>query len=217
MACCLLLRLKFKKTASEMIAHYDKTRVTMKNSGRQKALTVPSQLRYVGYYEKMLRQADAGAVNPGLLGKPLKRILQSIQFRNGPDTYDVNCAIYQQIGFVGEKVLKWRGSFVNKNEGLGGWVIEGGQGIELEGNFELVFTKDSGEKKKKEKRIGYTWLNTSMVETNETLVLTKSEIDKFHKDRHNRKFRCDLQAVLQFGAALQCNPMLKGGEASKVQ
>ena len=65
MACCLLLRIGFKKTAQDMISHYDQTRVTMKKSGRQKGLTVPSQLRYVGYYERLLRQSENGTINPG--------------------------------------------------------------------------------------------------------------------------------------------------------
>jgi hypothetical protein len=81
MACCLLLRTGFRDTAVEIIEHYDRTRVKKKKkSGRQKGLTVPSQIRYVGYYEAMLRQSEGvgGSVNPGLLGRPPMRELRAI-------------------------------------------------------------------------------------------------------------------------------------------
>ena len=81
MACCLLLRTGFRESAVDIIKHYDKTRVKMKKkSGRQKGLTVPSQIRYVMYYEALLRESVArrGYTNPGLLGSPPERQLRGL-------------------------------------------------------------------------------------------------------------------------------------------
>jgi len=152
MACCLLLRIGFKKTAGTMIAHYDKTRVTMnKKSGRQHGLTVPSQLRFVAYYERILRQAERGTINPALLGNPTPRTLHLISLENGPTDCNVNCSLYQQVGFVGDKVLRWSGNYAEINATHKGWFINEGRGIELTGNFEVVFTKDSPSKQKEKK------------------------------------------------------------------
>jgi len=204
MACCLLLRLGFKRTATDIITHYDKTRVTMKKSGRQKGLTVPSQIRYVGYYEKLLRQAESGYTNPGLLGQPLKRVLRSISLLNGPD-YEYDCCIYQQVGFVGDKEMKWEGKYAERDHESGCWLINGGSGVVIAGNFELVF-------KKAQKRVGYTWLNTSMIDEREQLTLDKASIDKFHKDRKHKKYLCDMRATLNFGVAMDSNPMQRNVE-----
>jgi phosphatidylinositol-3,4,5-trisphosphate 3-phosphatase/dual-specificity protein phosphatase PTEN len=211
MACCLLLRIGFKKTAGTMIAHYDKTRVTMnKKSGRQHGLTVPSQLRFVAYYERILRQAERGTINPALLGNPTPRTLHLISLENGPTDCNVNCSLYQQVGFVGDKVLRWSGNYAEINATHKGWFINEGRGIELTGNFEVVFTKDSPSKQK-EKRIGYTWLNTSLMKERDTIVLNKSEIDKFHKDRKHKKYSSDLKVTLHTGEYLENNPMVGKG------
>jgi phosphatidylinositol-3,4,5-trisphosphate 3-phosphatase/dual-specificity protein phosphatase PTEN len=219
MACCLLLRIGFKTTAKDMIAHYDKTRVTMKKSGRQKGLTVPSQLRYVGYYESLLRLADNGTINPALLGKPTPRHINFISLQNGPDNVHINVSLYQQVGFVGEKEIRWKGSYTKVDQKRNGWVINEGNGIELEGNFEIVFTIDNPENQK-EKRVGYTWMNTGLHSEDETVVLQKCDIDKFHKDRKHKKYHPDLKVILKFGSSLgllgYSNPMnRKHGEPSQ--
>jgi len=207
MACCLLLRIGFKATAKEIISHYDKTRVSMKSSGRQKGLTVPSQLRYVAYYEKILRQAENGVTNVGLLGTPPLRTLRSIRLENGPDAeFEYDCLVYQQVGFVGEKKMMWHGTYAERDSSSGCWLLFGGKGVVVDGNVELVFKKSDGGK-----RLGYTWLNTSLIGEREVLVLTKAEVDKFHKDRKHKKYSQDLKITLKFGEMLETNPML-GGE-----
>ena len=70
MASSLLLHLGFHKTASDAIAFYDGRRT---RDG--KGLTVPSQRRYVGYYERAL----AGEVHDGEL-----RVLEGVTMLNAP-------------------------------------------------------------------------------------------------------------------------------------
>ena len=122
--------------------------------------------------------------------------------------YEYDCSIYQQVGFVGEKELKWIGRYAERsgpNNNV--WVLNGKDGIELNGNFELVFTKNDG-KGNKNKRIGYTWLNTSLISETEELKLDKASIDKFHKDRKHKKYSADLTVCMKFGQVIEhSNPM----------
>jgi hypothetical protein len=144
----------------------------------------------------------------GLVGKPVSRWLREIDFQNGPLEYEYDCSIYQQVGFVGEKELMWIGRYAERsgpNNNV--WVLNGKDGIELNGNFELVFTKNIG-KGKKNKRIGYTWLNTSLISETEELILDKASIDKFHKDRKHQKYSADLTVCMKFGQVIEhSNPM----------
>ena len=108
--------------------------------------------------------------------------------------------------FVGEKKIKWHGTYAERDRSSGCWLLFGGKGVVVDGNVELVFKKSDGGK-----RLGYTWLNTSLIGEREVLVLTKAEVDKFHKDRKHKKYSQDLKITLEFGEMLETNPML-GGE-----
>ena len=73
MACCLVMHLGYQRTAADAIAFYNGRRV---KDG--KGLTVPSQRRYVGYYERML----AGHVHDGPSVAP--RVLTGLRLTGVP-------------------------------------------------------------------------------------------------------------------------------------
>ena len=55
MACCLMLKLNMARDAAEAIQYYG-----MHRTSNKKALTVPSQKRYVRYYQEILRRQAEG-------------------------------------------------------------------------------------------------------------------------------------------------------------
>jgi hypothetical protein len=63
-------------------------------------------------------------------------------------------------------------------------------------------------------------MNTGLHSEDETVVLQKCDIDKFHKDRKHKKYHPDLKVILKFGSSLgllgYSNPMnRKHGESSQ--
>ena len=59
MICCLMLYLKLFETAEQSLAFYGKQRTS-----NAKGVTIPSQQRYVHYYEQYLKWINAGAKLP---------------------------------------------------------------------------------------------------------------------------------------------------------
>ncbi|KAL1503122.1 hypothetical protein AB1Y20_011185 [Prymnesium parvum] len=93
MACCLLLHVGYESTASAAIALYN-----AKRTKDGKGLTVPSQRRYVRYYEKLLKTNYAALDHPkrtlcavGVGGAPLRtannRLLLVFQQHGGPQPF----------------------------------------------------------------------------------------------------------------------------------
>ena len=66
MACCLLLHTGEFATAKEAIEHYDRQRM---RKASKRGLTVPSQIRYVNYYERLLELEKAGQQDPAVQGE----------------------------------------------------------------------------------------------------------------------------------------------------
>ena len=89
MACCLLMHLGHERTAADAIAFYNRERT---RDGR--GLTVPSQRRYVSYYERVL----AGEAHSGDV-----RTLRAVQATNvGGNQSDLRLSFRQhEVGLMG--------------------------------------------------------------------------------------------------------------------
>ncbi|ESQ45509.1 hypothetical protein EUTSA_v10010193mg [Eutrema salsugineum] len=169
MICCLLLYLKFFPTAEEAIDYYNQKRCL-----DGKALVLPSQLRYVKYYERIQNQFG-GKV-------PLERrcMLRGFRLINCP--YWIRPAItisnHNDILFSTKKHQKTKDlgpeDFWIKapKKGVVVFAIPGEAGLtELAGDFKIHFQDSDGD--------FYCWLNTTL--TDKRTMLKGIDFDGFEK------------------------------------
>ncbi|CAF2018497.1 hypothetical protein Bca4012_079564 [Brassica carinata] len=169
MICCLLLYLKFFPTAEEAIDYYNQKRCL---DGR--ALTLPSQIRYVKYYERVQNQFG-GKVPP-----ERRCMLRGFRLINCP--YWIRPAItisnHNDILFSTKKHEKTKDlvpeDFWIKapKKGVVVFAIPGEAGLtELAGDFKIHFQDSDGD--------FYCWLNTTLTDTR--TMLKGIDFDGFEK------------------------------------
>ncbi|XP_010515377.1 PREDICTED: phosphatidylinositol 3,4,5-trisphosphate 3-phosphatase and protein-tyrosine-phosphatase PTEN2B-like [Camelina sativa] len=169
MICCLLLYLKFFPTAEEAIDYYNQKRCL-----DGKALVLPSQIRYVKYYERVQNQFD-GKVPP-----EQRCMLRGFRLINCP--YWIRPAItisnHTGILFSTKKHQKTKDlgpeDFWIKapKKGVVVFAIPGEAGLtELAGDFKIHFHDSDGD--------FYCWLNTTL--TDNRTMLKGSDFDGFDK------------------------------------
>lgn len=189
MACCLLLKTGVRGTADEAIALYNEKRVR-----RKTALTVPSQIRFVHYYEiihsTLSRHATGSDATFGaaLRGNPPQRHIRRIMLRNAGTSVladGVCLKLTQQTGCFGDQQTLWNSERTARHTHL--------VDTDVAGNFSIVLSTSSSTK-----TIGRCWMNTTMI-FSQQIVLGKLEIDKFHRDRKHKHFPADLSLVIVFG------------------
>uniref|UniRef100_A0A1J3IGQ2 Phosphatidylinositol 3,4,5-trisphosphate 3-phosphatase and dual-specificity protein phosphatase PTEN n=1 Tax=Noccaea caerulescens TaxID=107243 RepID=A0A1J3IGQ2_NOCCA len=169
MICCLLLYLKFFPTAEEAIDYYNQKRCV-----DGKALVLPSQIRYVKYYERIQNQFG-GKVPP-----EQRCMVRGFRLINSP--YWIRPAItisnHTDILFSTKKHLKtkdlgpedfWRKA---PKKGVVVFAIPGEAGLtELTGDFKIHFQDSDGD--------FYCWLNTTL--TDKRTMLKGVDFDGFEK------------------------------------
>ena len=162
MACCLLLHTKKFATAVEAISHYDEVRM---RKASKRGLTVPSQIRYVKYYQQLLELNERGLRNPVVDGSIKGLRLVKITLRDCPEQLAVH--VYTQQGIIGNKTCTFKSKKPTSSLNLS---------LKIVGNtlIRLVNAKN--------KTVGSVWFNTAMHPGGQ-LVFEKMEIDKFHKDK----------------------------------
>ncbi|CAM8928184.1 unnamed protein product [Rhodiola kirilowii] len=172
MVSSLLLYLKFFPTAEESIDYYNQKRCV-----DGKGLTLPSQIRYVKYFEHTLRSFN-GETQPGrrciLKGVRLHKCTYWI--RPSISVFDQNRLLFSTKKHPRTKDLLpdelWYSAPQN---GIMVFSLPGEPGItELAGDFKILFHDGLGD--------FYCWLNTSMMDNRK--VLNISDLDGFDK----RKF-----------------------------
>ncbi|XP_076934870.1 phosphatidylinositol 3,4,5-trisphosphate 3-phosphatase and protein-tyrosine-phosphatase PTEN2A-like [Bidens hawaiensis] len=165
----LLLYLKFFPTAEESIDYYNQKRCI-----DGKGLVLPSQIRYVKYFERVLTQFN-GEDQPGrrcmLRGIRLHRCPYWI--RPSITVSDHNGVLFSTIKHPRTKDLSpedyW---FAAPRKGIMVFALPGEPGLtELSGDFKIHFHDRQGD--------FYCWLNTTMTE-NRT-ILTTNDLDGFDK------------------------------------
>ncbi|EOA23632.1 hypothetical protein CARUB_v10016830mg [Capsella rubella] len=169
MICCLLLYLKFFPTAEEAIDYYNQKRCL-----DGKALVLPSQIRYVKYYERVQNQFD------GKVPAEQRCMLRGFRLINCP--YWIRPAItisnHTDILFSTKKHQKTKDlgpeDFWIKapKKGVVVFAIPGEAGLtELAGDFKVHFQDSDGD--------FYCWLNTTL--TDNRTMLKGSDFDGFEK------------------------------------
>jgi len=176
MVCCLLLHLGYAPTAEEAMAFYN-----LKRTHDGKGLTLPSQQRYLKYYELELKNPEA-ASKP-----PRRKILRSIKLRNYgqlyPQVYIVDH--YSERMLFSSKMLAENIENLWKDQGNNCAEFVMPFPVKLEADFKIKFKDKQGEH--------YIWLNTKYIEQND-LVLEAADLDRY-KYRENPNWGLQTELV----------------------
>ncbi|KAI3713035.1 hypothetical protein L1987_71605 [Smallanthus sonchifolius] len=169
MICSLLLFLKFFPTAHECIDYYNQRRCV-----DGKGLILPSQIRYVKYFERIL--ADFNGESP-----PGRRcMLRGFRLHECPYWVRPSITISDHNGilFTTRKHPKTKNLMPEDfwirapTKGIVVFALPGERGLtELTGDFKIQFHDRQGD--------FYCWLNTTMMENR--LLLNGSDFDDFDK------------------------------------
>ncbi|KAJ7520035.1 hypothetical protein O6H91_20G064000 [Diphasiastrum complanatum] len=167
----LLLYLKFFPTAEESIAYYNQKRCT-----DGKALVLPSQLRYVKYFERVLRDFNGNTPS----GR--RCILRGIRLHKCPYWVRPSMTIWDHEGvlFSTKKHPRTKDLmpedfwFSAPRKGILVFALPGERCVaDLNGDFKIHFQDRHGD--------FYCWLNTNMMDTRQ--FLSTAELDGFDKRR----------------------------------
>ncbi|XP_047173668.1 phosphatidylinositol 3,4,5-trisphosphate 3-phosphatase and protein-tyrosine-phosphatase PTEN2A-like [Vigna umbellata] len=169
MICCLLLSLKFFPTAEEAIDYFNHKRCV-----DGKALVLPSQIRYVKYFERTLTQFN-GEVQPGR-----RCLLRGFRLHKCPYWVRPSITISDHKGVLfatrnhpKTKDLLPEDFWISPpKKGIVVFALPGEPGLaELVGDFKLHFNDRQGD--------FYCWMNTTMTENR--IILDGSDFDGFDK------------------------------------
>ncbi|KAG6382836.1 hypothetical protein SASPL_157446 [Salvia splendens] len=169
MICSLLLFLKFFPTAEDCISYYNQQRCV-----DGKGLILPSQIRYVKYFERILTQFN-GEAPPGR-----RCMLRGFRLHNCPYWVRPSITISNHNGalFSTKKHPKTKDLMPEdfwiraQKKGIVVFALPGEPGLtELVGDFKVHFHDHQGD--------FYCWMNTSLMENR--VILAASNLDDFDK------------------------------------
>jgi phosphatidylinositol-3,4,5-trisphosphate 3-phosphatase/dual-specificity protein phosphatase PTEN len=201
LSCCLLNYLGTSPTAKNALTYYANQRTHNK-----KGVTIPSQIRYVQYFDNWRGQyyEEKKAFQWDQADK-----IKCIGFRmNMPPNFDVGggCDPYFKLQKpIPGKKGKWGAdmdTFYNMKKARGkvpsyrkGALAVKDLDVELQGDVKFVFyDKD---KLGKDDKMMVVWIHTSFLQSNE-LKLRKPEIDKACKDKKCENFPAEFELTLLF-------------------
>ncbi|KAH9663719.1 phosphatidylinositol 3,4,5-trisphosphate 3-phosphatase and dual-specificity protein phosphatase pten [Citrus sinensis] len=169
MICSLLLFLKFFPTAEEAIDYFNQKRCV-----DGKALVLPSQIRYVKYFERILTYSN-GEIQPAR-----RCMLRGFRLLQCPYWIRPSITIFNHSGilFSTRKHPKTKDLMPEDfwikapKKGIVVFALPGEPGLtELVGDFKVLFHDRQGD--------FYCWLNTTMTENRK--ILDGSDLDGFDK------------------------------------
>ncbi|KAE9596683.1 hypothetical protein Lal_00007543 [Lupinus albus] len=206
MICSLLLFLKFFPTAEEAIDYFNKKRCI-----DGKALVLPSQIRYVKYFEQTLSHFN-GEVQPGR-----RCMLRGFRLHNCPYWVRPSITISDHSGilFTTRKHPKTKDLMPEdfwisaRKKGIVVFALPGEPGLtELVGDFKIHFHERQGD--------FYCWMNTTMIE-NRTF-LNGLDLDGFDKRKIPAPgFQVEV-VMVDYNSTLptrtKANPASKGSDCS---
>ncbi|XP_057449559.1 phosphatidylinositol 3,4,5-trisphosphate 3-phosphatase and protein-tyrosine-phosphatase PTEN2A-like [Lotus japonicus] len=206
MICSLLMFLKFFPTAEEAIDYFNQKRCI-----DGKALVIPSQIRYVKYFERTLTHFN-GEVQPGrrcmLRGFRLHKCPYWV--RPSITISDHNGILFTTRKHPKTKDLMPEDFWINSpKKGIVVFAIPGEPGLaELIGDFKIHFHDRQGD--------FYCWLNTAMTENRK--VLDGSDLDGFDKRKIPAPgFQVEIVMVDYTGTLptrTKANPASKGSDSN---
>ena len=188
--CCLMLYMNNLESADEALAYYG-----MMRAGDGKGVTIPSQIRYVHYFEEMMKNKINPIVNPKhIIIRKIKiftiPVFSTVGYSFSP-TFMVengeNCYKYFEY-------IKKRETFNNSlNEvefhlGVGGYEVSGDVRITFF-HMGMIGNKD---------KIFKFWFHTDFLPEGSKFVLTKKEIDKAVQDTSCKNFKDDFKVEVSY-------------------
>eukprot|EP01065_Artemidia_motanka_P014674 TRINITY_DN18527_c0_g1_i1.p1 TRINITY_DN18527_c0_g1~~TRINITY_DN18527_c0_g1_i1.p1 ORF type:complete len:1522 (+),score=438.66 TRINITY_DN18527_c0_g1_i1:110-4567(+) len=209
--CCLLMCgyepsvLPAGTSAAEALAYFSSAR-TKDGLG----VTIPSQRRYVGYFETMISRFRGLPPPPRPL-RLLKVIVQSpvkvsgaapwlyFMVHSGPKHLHTKVGCQEVMRGPSEKLFDSRSR--RESSPAGRFTVfdlsEGGQPPTIRGDIKMTFM--SSRKLRGDEEMFHLWFYTSFVPPGpEPLRFVKHELDKACKDEHHKSYRRDLQVELYF-------------------
>jgi len=186
--CCLMLFLRSFISSDECMAYYGIMR-----TGNGKGITIPSQIRYVKYFEKIL----TGNLYP--LKTTKKIIIRKIIIYGMPvfSTFGSTCTptfviengprSYKYIDYIRKKESFESFGNVEFYLGVRGFEVQGDVKVEF---YHIgVINKD---------KIFKFWFNTNFLTSDTKLVLNKNEIDKACKDVDCKNFKQNFKVEVDY-------------------
>ena len=188
--CALMIYMNIVSTADEGLAYYGMMRV-----GDGKGVTIPSQIRYVHYFEDILKK------KLDLNANSRKIIIRKIKLTNIPGFSRVGWSSTLTFSVDnGENSYNYY-DYMKKRETFNLSMGEvdfylGVKGFEVDGDVKITFfnvgmigTRD---------KIFKFWFHTQFLPEDNKFCLTKSEIDKACKDKSNKNFKEDFKVEVYF-------------------
>ena len=186
--CCLLLYLNFFETAEECLLYYGLLRV-----GTVKGVTVPSQMRYVHYFEYILKNK---LPDPIIFKKVVLRKLKMYTIPKVGKKFQPNFVVDNL-----KKSVKYS-DIMSRKESYGFDLdfIEfplGAGGIAVSGDVRVQFYQMQFLNLKSEKLFKF-WFNTNFMPENGVFEIKKEEIDKACKDKECKTYKKEFKIELEF-------------------
>ena len=186
--CCLLLYLNFFETAEECLLYYGLLRV-----GTVKGVTVPSQMRYVHYFEYILKNK---LPDPIIFKKVVLRKLKMYTIPKVGKKFQPNFVVDNL-----KKSVKYS-DIMSRKESYGFDLdfIEfplGAGGIAVSGDVRVQFYQMQFLNLKSEKLFKF-WFNTNFMPENGVFEIKKEEIDKAFKDKECKTYKKEFKIELEF-------------------
>ena len=178
---CLLLYMKVFETAADCLKYYGMMRV---ENGR--GVTVPSQIRYVFYFEQILKKNIKCPIEFKVI------CLNKIRMVTIPNISSVKsgCTPTFSIENAGKSFKYWeynkKKESYDINDAFADFQI-GDNGFDVSGDVKITFYHSPmlGSKEK----IFKLWFNTNFIPDDGVLVVNKDLIDKACKDKNCKKFK----------------------------
>ncbi len=200
MICTYLLHCKAVNTADEALALFGEKRTDDCNG-----VTIPSQRRYVRYYEKILKNPDAvreGQMNTFILSSisfdpvPANICMPSFKvFSNGDLAFKSTDHLKVQTFEKGGTESSSSDSFAVQLKHLE--VFD----LQLQGDIKIAIFENSHMMGKE--KLFHAWFNTAFILNSDddgfySLDLARNEIDNVHKDKGFKKFVPSFKCRIQF-------------------
>ena len=189
--CCLLLYLHFFETAEECILYYGLLRV-----GTVKGITVPSQIRYIHYFEYIIKN---NIPHPITFKKIMIRKIKMYTIPKVGKKFQPNFTVENQgKSYKYSEINKFKDSYSTSNYDLESLTFPmGAGGITVSGDVRVEFFQIQFLNLKSDKLFKF-WFNTNFLPQNGVYEIKKEGLDKACKDLECKTYKKDFRIELEF-------------------
>jgi len=183
--CCYLLYTGLLKSADDSLKYYGLMRTE-----NGKGVTIPSQIRYVIYFERIMKQSIETPINPPII------LISKIKLVTVPNFTLIGSGCSPYFDIVNEnssynyKTKNKINSY--KNEAYIEFKVNN---FSVSGDVKISFYNKKTIGKDK---IFKFWFNTYFVPNDGILTIKKSMLDKACKDKENKHFDQNFKVIIQF-------------------